>query len=81
MDKINIEKLDTSKIVVPVGYKVIIDPELVRKEEVLKEIVELETRLKTITKPTNEELINFALATHPYYEEQRKLEYLKNENI
>jgi hypothetical protein len=65
--------LDISKIKVPEGYKVIIDPELIEKERKAKEKKELEDRLAEMLEPTDKELIEYAKMFHPYYDFLRRL--------
>lgn len=80
MENIKIENLDTTKIIVPEGYKVIIDPEIVEKERKEKEIAELEELITNTPKPSDEELIEYGRMFHPYYENLRRLNKL-NESI
>lgn len=68
-----ISKLDTSKIKVPEGYKVIIDPELIEKERKEKEKAEIQERLASMTEPTDEELSELGKLYHPYYDDLRRL--------
>lgn len=77
MDKIKIKDLDVKKVVVPKGYKVIIDPELIEKERKEQELTELEARMKDQVKPSDEELIEYAKMTHPYYMDLDLLNSLK----
>jgi hypothetical protein len=72
----NVTSLDVARIKVPIGYKVIIDPELVEKERRENEKTELQKRLAEMGEPTNEELIEYAKIFHPYYAELRKLNEL-----
>lgn len=65
--EIDIKSLDTSTISVPKGYKVIIDPEVLEEERKDQEKQELEERIALAPVPTDEELIEFAKMTHPYY--------------
>ena len=69
-----VTSLDVARIKVPVGYKVIIDPELLEKERMEKERLELEEKLKTMVEPTEEELLAYAKQFHPYYEFKNKFE-------
>jgi hypothetical protein len=68
--------LDISNIIVPEGYKVIIDPEFIEQERKAKEKKELEDRLAETSEPTIEELAEFGRMYHPYYEDLRKLNEL-----
>jgi hypothetical protein len=77
MDKIKIKDLDVKKVVVPKGYKVIIDPELIEKERKEQELTELEARMKDQVEPSDEELIEYAKMTHPYYMDLDLLNSLK----
>lgn len=67
------KNLDVSKIKVPKGYKVIIDPELIEKERRTKEKTELQEMIKNTPEPTDEELLSYAKQWHPYYELKNKL--------
>ena len=75
--KINIQDLDASKVQVPIGYKVIIDPELIEQEKKEKELVQLEEIMKDIKEPSIEELVELGRIYHPYYHDLSRLEYLK----
>ena len=66
---ISIKTLDASKIIVPEGYKVIIDPALVEQEAKEKEIAELEAMIAEMKEPSDVELIEWAKIYHPYYME------------
>jgi hypothetical protein len=68
--------LDVSKVIVPEGYKVIIDPALLEKEARAKEIAGLEARIAEMKEPTQEELAEFGKISHPYYYQLRRLEEL-----
>ena len=72
----DISKLDPKTIKVPLGYKVIIDPEIVEKEKCLKEQEELTERLKA-GEPGIEELAEFGKMFHPYYQDVARLNQLK----
>lgn len=67
------KNLDVSKIKVPKGYKVIIDPELIEQERRNKEKVELEEIVKNTPEPSDEELIEYGKMFHPYYELKNRL--------
>jgi len=71
-----VTSLDVARIKVPVGYKVIIDPELLEKENRKKERLEIEERLAATPEPTMEELAEFGKLYHPYYAELRILNEL-----
>lgn len=66
--------LDVTKIKVPAGYKVIIDPELIEQEKREKEKAELQERLASMTEPTEKELAEFGKMYHPYYQDLIRLE-------
>lgn len=72
-----IKDLDVKKIKVPEGYKVIIDPELIEQEKRDNERAELEARMKDQVEPSDEELIEYAKMTHPYYMDLDLLNSLK----
>ena len=74
MENIKIENLDTTKIIVPEGYKVIIDPALIEQERKQQEILELEKMIGKV--PTTKELAEYGKMYHPYYEALRKLNEL-----
>jgi hypothetical protein len=69
--------LDPTKIKVPEGYKVIIDPDVAEKERRAEELAVLNTRMKDEKEPSDEELISFAKMTHPYYMDLARLNDLK----
>lgn len=72
----DVTSLDVARIKVPVGYKVIIDPELLEKENRKKERLEIEERLAATPEPTIEELAEYGKLYHPYYEYLTRLNQL-----
>lgn len=69
---------EIADIVVPDGYKLVIDDSILIKERIEKEINDLEEIIKHTPIPTDEELIEYGRMFHPYYESIRRLEDLKN---
>lgn len=74
--KLKTKDLNIEDIIVPEGFKVIIDPEVLEEERKDQERQELEERIAIAPIPTDEELIEFAKMTHPYYEDIKRLESL-----
>lgn len=75
--KIKSKDLKIENVIVPDGYKVIIDPEVIEQERIDREIAELEEIIAITPFPTDDELIEFARLTHPYYENINKLNSLR----
>jgi len=70
----------SNNFVVPEGFKLIRDPEIVERERKLEIKKKLEERLKE-PKPTDEELISIGKSIHPYYQDQYRLDELNYEGI
>lgn len=67
------EEIDITKIKIPDGYKIIPDGSI----EVLKEEkIKIEKELSEEVEPSDNELIDFGRAMHPYYDKIRRLENL-----
>ena len=71
-----IEKLDTSKIIIPVGYVLTKDPTVLAEERLAKERAEIEERIANSPEPSIEELAEYGRLYHPYYDDLRRLNEL-----
>lgn len=63
-------------IVIPDGYILIPDPEVVERERKNRERMELEELIANTPKPSDEELIEIGKLSHPYYENIKRLNTL-----
>ena len=76
--KIIISKDDIKNLSLPEGYEIVKKPD--PNQVILDEIARLEEQLAQMSEPDEKELIEYGRMFHPYYELQRRIEFLRNGN-